>query len=160
MPIQIDAKLSAFRRSSKGFFITLEVGPDSDWEELARAPLGQPFGVAMIPYDAETGKAADADLPTAEDVRGILAPEKKRKPFHEMSRAQQAGILCNDPKFQLWMSNAFPDCWSGDCADAVRGYCRITSRVDLDTNQMAARKWDAIVATYHSDTGQMAEARG
>jgi hypothetical protein len=168
MPIQIDAKLSAFRRSSKGFFITLEVGPDSDWEELARAPLGQPFGVAMIPYDAETGKAADADLPTAEDVRGILAPEKKRKHWGEMSRAQRAGILCSDPEFQDWVlceSTKEPRYhWSNDPAECaaqyVRWYCGVETRALLDDATQTQASFDQLVAKFQQAAGRMAEARG
>jgi hypothetical protein len=171
MPIQLDAKLNAFRRSSKGFYITLEIGPDSDWTELAAAPLGQAFGVAMIPYDAETGKAqlrpVPDDLNTGK-VRGDAG--RPRKPFHEMSRAQQAGILCNDPTFQIWVwgqlseseaqqagdDGAFPD----DVAPVwLRERCGIFSRRTLDTDEAAAAKFDAIVSQYRQSQGLEAEQR-
>jgi hypothetical protein len=165
MPIQIDAKLSAFRRSSKGFFITLEVGPDSDWEELARAPLGQAFGVAMIPYDAETGKASPGELPSqapAKQDTGQRSGEagKPRKPFHEMSRAQQAGLLCQDARFALWLSNIYPEIEAKDAADAVRQICQVKSRAELSEDRIAAMRWDALLAGFEQETGRMAEMRG
>jgi hypothetical protein len=162
MPIQIDAKLNAFRRSASGFFVTLEVAPDSDWEELARAPLGQAFGVAMIAYDAETGKASPgADTPPLSPDAGERRIEsgKIRKPFHEMSRAQQAGILCSDQTFQLWFSR-FHHKPGIDCAEAVRAYCGVTSRADLSEDRVAGKKWDALVTRFYQDTGRLAEVRG
>jgi hypothetical protein len=168
MPIQIDAKLNAFRRSPKGFFITLEVAPDSDWEELARAPLGQAFGVAMVAYDSETGKAspgiaAKADGPNTGEQRGEAGKpqaEKPRQPFHKLSRAQQAGILCQDPMFGLWLANAHPDLASLDsCATAVRMICGVTSRSELSEDRVAGKKWDQLVTSFQQATGRMAEAR-
>jgi hypothetical protein len=167
MPIQIDAKLSAFRRSSKGFFITLEVGPDSDWEELARAPLGQAFGVAMVPYDAETGKASpgersggDVVSPSSSTGQQRGEAGKPRKPFHEMSRAQQAGLLCQDARFALWLSNIYPEIEAKDAADAVRQICQVKSRAELSEDRIAAMRWDALLAGFEQETGRMAEMRG
>jgi hypothetical protein len=162
MPIQIDAKLNAFRRSSKGFYITLEISPDCDWEDLAKAPLGQAFGVAMVAYDAETGKASPgADTPPRSPDAGQQRDEagKSRQPFHKMSRAQQAGILCNDATFQLWLSNAFGSHDGADCAGAVRRLCGVQSRADLSEDRVAGKKWDQLVTSFYQATGRMAEAR-
>jgi hypothetical protein len=165
MPIQIDAKLNAFRRSASGFFVTLEVAPDSDWEELARAPLGQAFGVAMIAYDAETGKASPgADTPPLSPDAGKQRGEsgRPRRPFHEMSRAQQAGILCADMTFQLWLSNQVKDdvAEPADAAQFVRQLCGVHSRADLSEDRVAGKKWDALVTRFYQDTGRLAEVRG
>jgi hypothetical protein len=75
-----------------------------------------------------------------------------------MSRAQQAGILCSDVNFQIWFSTKIPGGFT-DCADAVRVTCGVASRASLDTVKAAGEKWDSIVASYHQDTGRMAEAR-
>lgn len=163
MPIQLDAKLNAFRRSTKGFYITLEISPDCDWTELAAAPLGQAFGVAMIPYDIETGKASPgADTPPLSPDAGERRdePGKSRQPFHKMSRAQQAGILCADPTFGLWLSNLYPDVDAPDPAEAVRKICRVQSRSLLSEDAVAGKRWDALVASFFQQTGRMAEARG
>lgn len=152
MPIQLDAKLNAFRRSTKGFFITLEINPDSDWEDLARAPLGTAFGIAMVAFDPETGKAS------VEPVKPERTP-RERKPWNEMSRAQQAGILCGDTKFQLWLSTRKIE--GANAADALRQYCNIPSRTCLDDPEYraAARDFDVLVAAFRQDTGQFAEQR-
>lgn len=178
MPIQLDAKLNAFRRSSKGFFITLEIGPDCDWAELAAAPLGQAFGVAMVAYDAETGKASpgtaltgaetptgqqrgEAGKPQAEpsEITGREVVARSRKPFHELSRAQQAGILSNDVTFGLWLSKVCPEIVAADTADAVRKFCRVSSRAELSEDRVAGKRWDALVTQFFQETGRMAEAR-
>jgi hypothetical protein len=164
MAIQLDAKLNAFRRSSKGFFITLEIGPDSDWSEIAAAPLGQAFGVAMVAYDAETGKASPGTVATSALPTGQLSAEagkadKPRRPFHEMSRAQQSGILCNDDQFCLWLSVNHPLPDVKDAAEAVRIICGVHSRADISEDRVAGKKWDQLVTAFHQATGRMAEAR-
>jgi hypothetical protein len=168
MPIQLDTKLNAFRRSPRGFFVTLEISPDSDWEELARAPLGAAFGVAMVPYDPETGQRVDAgpghpdvvrdDTPNTGQQRGEVG--KPRRHFSEMSRAQQAGILCNDNSFCLWLSVSHPLKDVKEAAEAVRQICGVGSRAELDTWDVAATRWDQLVSEYRQATGQMAEVRG
>lgn len=167
MPIQLDAKLNAFRRSSKGFYITLEIGPDSAWEELAAAPLGAAFGVAMVAYDPDTGKRVDAgpgSAATPADPRtGQQRDEagKSRRPFHQLPRANQAGILCADPKFQLWLSTRLRVTEPRDCAEALRSYLGVSSRAALDDGEhdAAALKFDQLVSEYRTDTGMQAEPR-
>lgn len=156
MPIQLDAKLNAFRRSSRGFFITLEIGPDSDWSEIAAAPLGQAFGVAMVAYDAETGKASPGaeplpHTPDAGQRRGESG--KPRQHFSQMSRAQQAGILCQDATFGLWLSKAYPTLSASDVPAAVRIICNVASRSELSEDRVAGKKWDQLVSRYRQDTG-------
>jgi hypothetical protein len=164
MPIQIDAKLNAFRRSSSGFFVTLEIAPDCDWEELARAPLGQAFGVAMVAYDVETGKASPGANSPSHSHTGQQRGEagKPRKHFHEMSRAQQAGILCSDANFQFWLSThpQLPVPAPKDAAEAVRVICGVHSRADLSEDRVAGKKWDQLVTRFYQDTGRLAEVRG
>jgi len=168
MPIQLDAKLNAFRRSSKGFYITLEIGPDSAWEELAAAPLGAAFGVAMVAYDPDTGKRVDAgpgavngsgeSLNTGQ-LRGEVG--KSRTPFTQMKRAQQAGILCSDQRFQLWLSSRLRITEPRDCAEVLRRYLGVHSRAALDDGEhdAAALKFDQLVSEYRTDTGMQAEER-
>jgi hypothetical protein len=164
MPIQIDAKLNAFRRSTKGFYITLEISPDCDWQELASAPLGQAFGVAMIAYDIETGKASPgADTPPPSPDAGQQRGEsgKPRSPFNKMSRAQQAGILCADTSFQFWLMThpQLPVPAPKDAAEFVRHLCGVTSRSELSEDRVAGKKWDQLVTNFYQATGRIAEQR-
>lgn len=160
MPIQLDAKLNAFRRSSRGFFVTLEIGPDCDWSELAAAPLGQAFGVAMVPYDAETGQASPGSGASAVTSTGQQRgqPGKPRQPWNELPRSQRAGIRCGDLTFQLWLSKRFPNA-EGDAATVLRAACGVKSRTDLNESPEAAERFDRLDAQFMIDTGQMAEVR-
>jgi hypothetical protein len=170
MPIKFAGKLNAFSRGPRGFFVKLEIGGDDDWQELAAAPLGTTFGVAMVAIDAETGVSKDAspgaDTPPRSPDAGKLSVEagkadKPRRPFHEMSRAQQAGILCGDQTFKLWLSTAYPNTANMvDCADAVRLLCGVHSRAELSEDRVAGKKWDRIVTHFHETTGRLAEVRG
>lgn len=91
--------------------------------------------------------------------------EKPKKRFDEMSRAQQAGILCADPSFQEWIAQKLPVSMmrnDGDTAAIVRSLCGISSRSELDSgvSSEAAQRWDNIVFDYRQATGQLAEQRG
>lgn len=96
--------------------------------------------------------------------------EKPRKRWSELPRAQQAALACQDVAFQdfLMRRPAFKDaaalCTAKDSpdwpAETVRVICDVRSRADLNTNDSAARKWDALYLQYLTDTGRMAEARG
>lgn len=77
------------------------------------------------------------------------------KRWHEMSRAQQAGILCNDERFQKWCGGMGVD----DPADYIRRQCGVLSRAHLNEHEGSAAAFDELVTRYRRDTGQMAEAR-
>ncbi len=165
MPIKFAAKKVGWSQSDKGFVLRLLVAPDDDWMEVANAPLGSPFGVVMVAIDPETGVRTDASPGTADSSsagshtgqqRGEAG--KPRKPWREMSRAQQAGILCRDFGFGMWLMGR-TSFNSGEVADALRQRLGISSRADIDDNPDAARVFDAMVLSYRSDTGQMAEQR-
>lgn len=81
--------------------------------------------------------------------------EQPRKRFKQMSRSQQAGILCADPAFQKWMG-----CRDEEAtADQVRWNCGVISRGNIDDDGNSAGRWDDLVLRYRQATGQMAELR-
>src|SRR3972149_8792011 len=74
------------------------------------------------------------------------------KSWHEMTPAQQAGILCAEPTF--WK---FCEEWLGQtirvedqCIFAVREYCGVQSRKEIDPNGLSGRNWRAITAEYRA----------
>jgi hypothetical protein len=79
------------------------------------------------------------------------ATEKPKRQWSDMSRAQQAGIACNEPDFRRFLALDCDGILMLDLdmtADAVRHECGIKSRSELDTNKEAAKKWDKLYSDY------------
>lgn len=128
--------------------------------EVPEAEFNNIVGLLGSPQHGKDVWVAIARLTTE------AAQEKPRKRFDEMSRAQQAGILCADEQFQQWVL--------GQCRNYIlrtslemENYVtnwlytklEISSRKDLDTGPTIAALWDALVTEYRQATGQIAEAR-
>lgn len=173
MPIKFAAKKIGWSQNDKGYVLRLLVAPDDDWEQVSLAPLGTPFGVVMVSIDAESGLNNEASPGSAskESVAGPLAGQqrgeagKPRRPFHEMSRAQQAGILCQDPTFGLWLSTEHygrdaVSLTATNTAELVRHICGVHSRAELSEDRVAGKKWDQLVTNFYAATGRLAEQRG
>lgn len=73
-------------------------------------------------------------------------PEKPRQQWDNMSRAQQAGILCADAEFWKYMRVEN----EADAIQAVYDQCGVTSRRNLD---MAGPSvvWDRLVSSFRID---------
>ena len=95
-----------------------------------------------------------AEIPVAVarlDKQPVKAPKR-------YSRAQMAGILCNDPHFQKWI--ATKGGWTEDQNGAVQGIyslCVIKSRRELDKGGFAADTWDKLVMEFEATTERLAE---
>jgi hypothetical protein len=79
------------------------------------------------------------------------ATEKPKRQWSDMSRAQQAGIACNEPDFRRFLALDCDGVLMLDLdmtADAVRHECGIKSRSELDSNKEAAKKWDKLYSDY------------
>lgn len=77
---------------------------------------------------------------------------KPKKHFDELTPAQQAGMLCNDPDFQDFLTVADPD----EAAAKVRKICDVDSRSVLTDNDEARSTWNKLVDEYR---GWQAEQR-
>ncbi len=64
-------------------------------------------------------------------------PPREPKSWTELSYAAQAGIRCNDPKFQAWLNE--PD--ADRAAAAVRRICGVISRTEFDKDIEAGKHW-------------------
>jgi hypothetical protein len=73
------------------------------------------------------------------------APERKGGKL-----AQRAGILCNEGAFWQFLADGGdpPATNSEEAADAIREYCGVKSRAELDHNEEAARKFLDLEASY------------
>ncbi len=89
------------------------------------------------------------------------APVRQR--FDDLPPAQQAGILCNDPRFQKFAASrcGMPDrqfCTSA-AAQYLRDCCQIDSRKQLTTSKAAQQKFQFLRTESDVWTGKIATPR-
>jgi hypothetical protein len=150
VPGHFEAKKHAYRQCQDGIVISFVVHPNDLSAEVATAPLGTRYMVAF----AQIG---DDEQPTEQPK-----PERPKQSWSSMSRAQQAGILCNDRNFANWLGyNDYETngAWVSYAIGQVYHICGVGSRALLDSTPDTAKKWDALVSKYRQATGQMAEMR-
>lgn len=124
--------------------IVIEVPIEKAQEAIALFGVPQPG--AEVPV-------AVARLNDTKEEQKSLPPPKKH--WGEMSRAQRAGILCADERFQEWLG-----VYTGEgAANEVRRLCNVDSRATLDKDSAAAAQFDRMETRYRMATGQMAEVR-
>jgi hypothetical protein len=80
-----------------------------------------------------------------------MAGEQKAE---ERSLAQQAGALCANAVFQVFMRAATET----ECAEAVRDHCDVKSRSEIRTGTEAGDRWIDLVERFHG--WQAAEQAG
>ena len=87
------------------------------------------------------------------------APDKPRKRMADLSRAQQAGILCNEPRFQQFAERVhycvIPEAEEPAiiAAEFVRDFCEVTSRAELNSDKAAGLRWDNLRSEYDAWRG-------
>lgn len=80
-------------------------------------------------------------------VAAIQTPEKKpteKKRWNDLTPQAQAGILCNDPEF--WVFLLVDD--APQTIAKIYDRCKISSRAELSTNSRAAREWSSLVNDF------------
>lgn len=102
-------------------------------------------GAAATPKEAVSDRC-DSDSPPP-------APARAHKAFRKLSYAQQAGILCADPKFWRFLSEECPNDdglvkTEEDAVYVVRNICLVDSRRDIIPGSVAARAWRELVDRY------------
>lgn len=72
-------------------------------------------------------------------------PQKQDRQWHEISPAEQAGMRCHEWEFRRFLkAKDLPVNDEKSAAHVIRTLCRVESRRDLNTNDIAARKWHEI----------------
>lgn len=83
--------------------------------------------------------------------------------FADMPAAQQAGILCNDPKFQEFAAtrSGFPggSFNASGAAEYLRTCCNIASRRHLNTNPEARDRFDRLRTEFDAWAGRISRPR-
>ncbi|MGR3452907.1 hypothetical protein [Pseudooceanicola sp.] len=85
------------------------------------------------------------------------------RPFDNMPPAQQAGILCNDTRFQKFAATrcGLPgEAFSPTAAaEFLRDCCRVDSRSKLDTDAAALSRFQVLRTEFDAWTGRIASPR-
>jgi predicted transcriptional regulator len=79
---------------------------------------------------------------------GAAKVEKPKRSWSELSRAQQAGIACDDPEFRKFLIKRGMLLENEEAAEAVRDACNVATRSALDTNATAAGRWDRLYSDF------------
>jgi hypothetical protein len=83
---------------------------------------------------------------------GAAKVEKPKRSWSELSRAEQAGIACQDADFRHYLAKtSYGNLKTMDAAvaaEAVRTRCDVKSRADLDTDHHGATRWDKLYGDY------------
>ncbi len=142
-----DFKLIKSRSSAQ---IILEIPIEHAERFIAAFGMPIPGSEKPVALALLRSTTAQPAVPEREPSAGV---GKKR--WHEMSRAQQAGVLCHDESFVEWIGAADED----EAAMKVRHQCGVFSRAELDKEPTAGKRWDEIVSNYRMFTQGMAEVR-
>ena len=88
---------------------------------------------------------------------------RPRRHFDDMPPAQQAGILCNDTRFQKFAATrcGMPgeQFSASAAAEYLRNVCQIESRRQLSTNPVAAQSFQALRTEFDAWTGRLPTPR-
>lgn len=75
--------------------------------------------------------------------------EKPKRSWSELSKAEQAGIACEDGRFGIWLARDDEKQLSVQgCVEYVHRYCGVKSRSELNRNPIAAMKWDELYSDF------------
>jgi hypothetical protein len=80
-----------------------------------------------------------------------VSPGPMRAKFSDKLYAQQAGILCNDPKFIRFLCERFDytKIEAGEpAAVVIRDYCDVQSRSEIRPGTDAGTRWELLLSAY------------
>ena len=132
-----------------GHKISLELSPEG-WERLKGMETTRCMMV-LVPIQNDGQPDPDVKPPAPITAEAATRPAKPRRPMSELGFVMQAGILCNDPKFQEFCGydNEI------DTAVYVRKHCGIGSRSELATNESGQTRWDQLRTEFDASIGKI-----
>ncbi len=124
-------------------------------------PTGvSPVSVAVARLEPVSQRASPPVLPSAGDKPGrptttpvppavsVVRADKERRSFDTLPCAQQAGILCGEQAFKVFLFEKFNIIWDRvghDPAAAVREICEVNTRAEIKPDNAM---WSALVLSY------------
>jgi hypothetical protein len=133
-----------------GHKVTFELDPEG-WEAFKGRETTRCMMV-LVEIDNEGQPAESA--PTA-------PAQKPRRRMSELSRAQQAGILCHDERFMAFLEEVYDvpiNAGAGRYEEAaifVRAFCEIAGRKELNTDDEAWERFEGIRTEFDAYTGKI-----
>jgi hypothetical protein len=132
---------------------------DAAYEVLGGMPVAGKerwFGIAAIKSEAEvmsTEPESNSTKPATRPDQEPPRPDLAKRAFRDLQPAQQAGIRCGEPSFQLFLTELYKDDFheaAGDRAECIRLICGVSSRAELDTNHKARVIWHQLNDRYEA----------
>lgn len=153
LALACEAKKHAYRQTQDGVVVSFVLHPQEVPDELATAPLGQRYQLALVALN-------DDDTPREGMVqhtgpRSIPAtrlnnaqPARAKRSWDEMTPAQQAGMLRNDQSF----GNFVREHWGQDeePKELIYRWCNVSSNAHIAIGTPAHQKWDDLVSRYRA----------
>lgn len=143
--IQFEARLKALAATStkdgNWTKVEFQVHPDDDLSGMLKAGINSRWQVVVV-------QLGDDEQP--------VTPEKpKGGPV-----SQRAGMLCADPRFEVWLGKDHLEAIDSNGAAWLRKWCHIESRAELDHNPEARAKFEEVETEFKQAHGMMPERRG
>ena len=129
-----EAVKTALRQTKDGIAITMVVHPNDVPSDLMSDPIGSRYMIGMARLDEQ---------------EQIIEPESVK---HGKKLANQAGMFCRDHTFQQWLVNSDLSFAVDEesAIAAVREFCSIDSRSELQSNNEAQAAWIDLLAQFES----------
>ena len=159
--VNCEVRKIAYRQSKDGIVVSFVVHPNEVPAGLATSQLGTRYILALVELDDEdmpkVSEGAVRTLPRRRESshqsvesrdQGAVDPSRptSRKSWHEMTPAQQAGILCADKSFQTWLGVNNET----DAAILVRAKCKVKTRSDIAYGEKTNDYWIDLVSKYRT----------
>ncbi len=97
------------------------------------------------------------EVPLSEQYAVLQALQKRRvdveiTPLAKLPENYSAQIMekCRNLKFQLFMSSTEVGKEAEDCADAIRMWCGVSTRVDIMPGTLAGARWEELLNMYNA----------
>lgn len=154
----IAAQLVDIRNVGTHKVVKLTIHVPAEQAGLVFDAFGWPTGVDPVPVALarlrDSGETERVPSPLREargqSCDGSASASRHKQSWHDMSPAQQAGLLCGDPLFQqfLFEMHGCPEKTSSDAAEHVRIHCGVASRREINNEDRSGRLWRDLVADF------------
>ena len=142
--LPIEMKKHAYRQTQDGIVISFVVHPNDVSPELAAAPLGTRYVAALVEVSGD-----ETPVPKEEQASRGKKPAHDKKRWEDLDYVTQAGIRCNEPGFETYMEQSYPD-YGPNTVERVRTRCGVHSRKDILEGSKAGAVWRQLDNEYQS----------